>query len=82
MDTEKKIYKPRQPQNTSVYRIFKRFYDDFKQNYDTYQEKYGFFRAVIERTVGKIFIMRNFKIRLCPYTLPKMPFWNEVDCCD
>jgi len=53
LGAEKKVYKPRQPQNTSVYRIFQRFYNAFKQNYNKYQEKYGFFRAIIELTVGK-----------------------------
>ena len=53
MEAEKKVYKARQPQKTAVYRIFQRFYDAFKRNYNKYHEKYGFFWAVIERTVGK-----------------------------
>ena len=48
------FYRPRQPQQTPFYQLVERFYPEFKAVYEErYQERYGFWRAIIGRTVEK-----------------------------
>ena len=48
------FYRPRQPQETPFYQLVERFYPTFKRVYEErYRERYGFWRAIIGRTVEK-----------------------------
>ena len=46
------LYRPRDPQASDLWRLMDRHFETFQQVYDEqFQPKYGFWRAVIERSV-------------------------------
>jgi len=48
-----RLYKPRGPRATKLWRLIDEHFDSFQQVYDErYQGKYGFWRPVIERSVA------------------------------
>ena len=47
------LYRPRRPCESPLWRLLDQHYDEFQRVYDQrYQKRYGFWRPVIERTVG------------------------------
>jgi len=49
-----RVYRPRQPRASPLFRLVESHFDQFQRVYpDRYQEKYGFWRPVVEVVVGK-----------------------------
>ena len=48
------VYRPRQPKNTSLFRLLDTHYEEFRDVYDEhFSKRYGFWRPVINEVVGK-----------------------------
>jgi hypothetical protein len=51
---EHKIYRPRNPKDTSLYRIVESFFPRLKEEYEEkYERQYGPWRAVVDKVVGE-----------------------------
>ncbi len=49
-----RVYRPRRPRESPLYRLLDRYYDEFERVYDQrYQKRYGHWRPVISRAVEK-----------------------------
>jgi hypothetical protein len=49
-----RVYRPRRPRESPLWRLLDRHFDDFQRAYDDrYRKRYGFWRPVIGRTVEK-----------------------------